>query len=118
MCKIRIQINKRNRFNPRLEIYSNVGPTCHHCQNTEKKESETQRCRLDKGMTLQNGCTTTEMTDKPVTQQELRDKQEAAEICALRSLLFPPKTVISTYTNLACASRNAPSSGQSMTCFI
>lgn len=41
---------------------------------------------------------------EPVEQWELKDKQVAAEICALRSLLFLTKTVISTYTNLASAS--------------
>lgn len=35
---------KNKQFNPRLEIYSNVEPTCHHCQNTEKEtEREIER---------------------------------------------------------------------------
>lgn len=39
--------DKRKQFNPRLEIYSNEGPTCHRCQNTEEKKGKKhKRCRL------------------------------------------------------------------------
>lgn len=41
---------------------------------------------------------------EPVEQWKLKNKQVAAQICALRSLLFLTKTLISTYTNLASAS--------------
>lgn len=38
--------NERKPFNPRLEIYSNAGPTCHRCQNTGKKKVRVKHTKM------------------------------------------------------------------------